>query len=73
MTVPAYVLFLIQLIFWTWLSEKVNDRMIQRFWSASFGCFRWYLALELVPTTANPWIWYALSALLIGYPYVRIS
>lgn len=25
--IPAYVLFLIQLVFWSWFSEKINNRM----------------------------------------------
>ncbi len=70
MTVPAYVLFLIQLIFWTWLSERINDRMstvlVSQIWMLPL-----VLALELLPKAANPWIWYAISALLIGYPYVH--
>ncbi|KAL8637784.1 MAG: hypothetical protein Q9226_009078 [Calogaya cf. arnoldii] len=28
LTVPAYILFIAQLIFWTWLSEKINNRYL---------------------------------------------
>lgn len=70
MTIPAYVLFLIQLVFWTWLSERVNDRMttvlVSQLWMLPI-----ILALELLSTSASPWIWYTLSILLIGYPYVH--
>jgi len=70
LTVPAWVLFLLQLLLWTWVSERVNNRfaivMVCQIW-----CFPLVLALELLPATASPWIWYALSALLTGYPYVH--
>lgn len=26
LTVPAHVLFITQLVFWTWVSEKINNR-----------------------------------------------
>lgn len=29
LTIPAYVLFIIQLLFWTWLSEKVRESEVQ--------------------------------------------
>lgn len=70
LTVPAYVLYLIQLIFWTWVSERINSR----FWVVLVAQ-AWFLplvlALELLPANASPWAWYAASALLLGYPYVH--
>ncbi len=70
LTIPAYVLFLLQLLFWTWLSEKINSR----FWIV-LACQIWMLplviALELMPALASPWSWYAVTALLVGYPYVH--
>lgn len=70
LTIPAYVLFLIQLLSWTWISEKWNNRMmiviVSQVW-----CFPLILALELLPGGASPWAWYACSALLVGYPYVH--
>lgn len=70
LTIPAYVLFLIQLLFWVWFSEKINNRMaIVLFYS--FWCFPLLLALELLPSSASSWSWYAITALLIGYPYVH--
>ncbi|PSR97310.1 major facilitator superfamily domain-containing protein [Coniella lustricola] len=70
LTIPAYVLFGIQLLFWTWFSERVNSRM----WTvlvAQAWCLPLILGLELMPDNASPWSWYACSALLIGYPYVH--
>jgi hypothetical protein len=72
LTIPAYVLFLIQLIFWTVLSERLKGQY--RFFivfAAQIWMFPLVLTLELLPAKASPWAWYAASALLVGYPYVH--
>ncbi|KAL4921853.1 major facilitator superfamily domain-containing protein [Aspergillus aurantiobrunneus] len=70
LTIPAYVLFLIQLVFWSWISERINNRMaVVLFYS--FWCLCLLLALELLPSTASPWSWYAVTVLLIGFPYIH--
>lgn len=70
LTIPAYVLFLIQLVFWVWFSERINNRQaIVLFYS--FWCLALLLALELLPSTASPWAWYAITMLLVGYPYIH--
>ena len=70
LTIPATVLFLIQLILWSWVSEKINNRMaILLFYS--FWVFPLLMALELMPVTASPWSWYAVTVLVIGSPYVH--
>ncbi|QKX54289.1 uncharacterized protein TRUGW13939_01374 [Talaromyces rugulosus] len=70
LTIPAYVLFLIQLVFWVWVSEKINNRQaIVLFYS--FWCLVLLLALELLPSTAGPWAWYAVTMLIVGYPYIH--
>lgn len=70
LTIPAYFLFLLQLLWWTWVSERWNNRfgivLVSMIW-----CFPLILALELLPSGASPWAWYACSALLVGYPYVH--
>lgn len=70
LTIPAYALFLVQLIFWTWYSEKINNRgaivLVYCFW-----CLVLLLALEFLPSTASAWSWYALTVLMIGVPYVH--
>lgn len=70
LTIPAYVLFGIQLLWWTWVSERWNNRfgivLVSMIW-----CFPLVLALELMPAGASPWAWYACSALLVGYPYIH--
>jgi hypothetical protein len=70
LTIPAYVLFLIQLVFWSWVSERIDNRMaVVMFYS--FWCLPLLLALELLPSTASPWSWYAVTVLLIGFPYIH--
>ncbi|KAF6826848.1 phthalate transporter [Colletotrichum plurivorum] len=70
LTIPAYVIFLIQLVGWTRFSERWNNRMLTVF-LYSIWVFPLILALELLPGNASPWSWYAVTALTIGYPYVH--
>ncbi|KAF7588748.1 hypothetical protein BBP40_005244 [Aspergillus hancockii] len=70
LTIPAYVLFLIQLVFWSWVSERINNRMVIVLFY-SFWVLPLLLALELLPSTASPWSWYAVTVLLIGFPYIH--
>lgn len=70
LTIPAYALFIIQLIFWTWLSEKINNR-----YAIVLMCQLYMLpliiALEVIPANGNAWVKYALSILMVGFPYVH--
>ncbi|MCJ1372978.1 hypothetical protein MMC20_004204 [Loxospora ochrophaea] len=71
LTIPAYVLFLIQLIFWTWISERINNRFI-----IVLYCQVWMLAmvtaLEVLPGgKAYNWSRYTLNILLVGFPYIH--
>ena len=71
LTIPAYVLFVLQPVFWTWISERINNRFL-----IVLACQFWMLpmiiALEILPggTTYN-WSRYVLTFLLVGYPYVH--
>ncbi|KAJ9620287.1 hypothetical protein H2203_008052 [Taxawa tesnikishii (nom. ined.)] len=72
LTIPAYALFIIQLLFWTWVSEKVNQRLliglISQIWVLPL-----LVALEVLPPHfpgAN-WAKWAISTLIIGYPYAH--
>ncbi|KAL4962396.1 major facilitator superfamily domain-containing protein [Aspergillus stella-maris] len=70
LTIPAYVLFLIQLVFWSWISERINNRMaVVGFYS--LWCLPLLLALELLPASASPWSWYTVTIMLIGFPYIH--
>ena len=71
LTVPAYVLFIIQLLGWTWVSEKVNNRFL-----IVLVCQIWMLpiliALEMLPPSeAHTWTRYTLNLMLVGYPYIH--
>jgi len=70
LTIPAYVLFLIQLIFWTWLSEKINNRFLIVLF-CQFYMLPIIIALEVIPANENPWVKYVLSILMVGYPYIH--
>jgi len=68
--IPAYVLFILGLLFWTWLSEKLNSRflvaLVSQIWALPL-----VIALELLPATASPWTRWAISTLMVGHPYVH--
>ena len=70
LTVPASALFVLQIFFWTWVSERVDNRFL-----IILCCQLWMLpvlvALEVLPDHASAWARYALNALLVGYPYVH--
>jgi len=70
LTIPAYVLFIIQLLFWTWLSEKINQRFLiglaSQIWALPL-----LIALEKIPGNTSPWAKWTLSTLMVGHPYVH--
>jgi hypothetical protein len=70
LTIPAYVLFIAQLIFWTWLSEKINQRflvgLISQIWSLPL-----LIALAVIPAKTNIWAKWTISILLVGHPYAH--
>ncbi|OAQ67534.1 transporter [Purpureocillium lilacinum] len=70
LTIPSYVLFCIQLVFWTWVSERINNRFLITFFY-SVWVFPLILALRLLPDDASSWARYALTTLIVGYPYVH--
>jgi len=70
LTIPAYVLFILQLLFWTWISEKINQRFLM-----GVICMLWILpvliALETIPAETSHWAKWACSTLIVGYPYIH--
>lgn len=71
LTVPAYVLFVLQLLFWTWISERINNRYL-----IILFCEIWMLpliiGLETLPGGPQyVWSRYVLNFLLVGFPYVH--
>lgn len=70
LTIPAFAIFIVQLIFWSWFSEKINNRfLIVLFYS--FWLLPLFVALAVLPADANRWSKYAITILIIGYPYVH--
>jgi len=72
LTIPAYTLFILQLLFWTWVSEKINQRLliglISQIWVLPL-----LIALEVLPKTFpnSNWAKWVISTLIIGYPYAH--
>jgi hypothetical protein len=72
LTIPAFVLFIIQLLWWTWLSEKLNQRLliglISQLWTIPL-----LIALETLPATfhGDKWVRFAITSLIVGYPYAH--
>lgn len=70
LTIPAYTLFIAQLLFWTWVAERLNQRLlivlISQIWALPL-----LIALETLPPVFHNsnWVKWTLSTLLIGYPY----
>ena len=72
LTIPTYILFILQLLFWTWTSEKVNERVLICL-SSQFWVLPGLVALVTLPPTFpnSDWSKWALCTLIIGYPYVQ--
>ena len=70
LTIPAYALFIVQLLFWTWVSEKTDQRFLTGLVS-QIWCLPILIALETVNKHTGPWVKWALSSLLVGSPYVH--
>jgi hypothetical protein len=70
LTIPAYVIFIINLLVWTWISEQFFQRLLLGVGSM-FWCLILLIALETLPNNASPWVRWVISILLIGAPYVH--
>lgn len=70
LTIPAYAIFIINLLVLTWLSEKLNERFVLASFSQVW-CLPLLIALELLPRTRNHWVTWALSMLLYAEPYAH--
>jgi len=70
LTVPAYLLFICQLLFWTWISERWNQRFLVGL-SSQIWALPLLLFLEYMPINTGHWIRYTVTALLVGHPYVH--
>ena len=70
LTVPAYVLWILNLIFWTQMSERLNERFLlstaSQFWMIPI-----LIALVCLPTTRSQWTAWILNVLHYAQPYVH--
>lgn len=70
LTIPAYALFIIQLLLWTWISEKIDQRFLLGV-AGQLWALPVLIALEIVPANTSAWARWACSTLLVGYPYIH--
>ncbi|OGM43664.1 transporter [Aspergillus bombycis] len=70
LTIPAYVVFIINLLVWTWISERFHQRLILGVGSMIW-CLVLLIALETLPDNASHWSRWIINVLLIGAPYVH--
>ncbi|KAL2814974.1 major facilitator superfamily domain-containing protein [Aspergillus granulosus] len=70
MTIPAYALFIFNLLFWTWVSEKIDQRFLLGI-VAEVWCLVPLIALAVLPDGSSPWVLWILNVILIGAPYVH--
>lgn len=74
LTIPSSVLFMLQLLFWTWFSEKFNQRffvgLVSQLWVIPL-----LIALVTLPQDfANAkWSRYALISLVVAFPYAHAT
>ncbi|OXV12100.1 hypothetical protein Egran_00139 [Elaphomyces granulatus] len=70
LTIPAYVIFIVNLLFWTWVSERINQRLllgvVAEVWNLVL-----LIALEVLPTGGGAWPKWAILTLLVGSPYIH--
>ena len=62
LTIPAYVLFIVQLLWWTWVSEKTNQRFLVGL-TSQLWALPLLIALETLDVGATAWVKWALSTL----------
>ncbi|KAG8410864.1 hypothetical protein J3458_016619 [Metarhizium acridum] len=70
LTIPAYTIFIIQLLFWTWVSEKINQRVLIALVTQLWTLPLLVALVALPPVFPNSnWSKWVLSTLLVGHPY----
>lgn len=70
LTIPAYVLFIFQILWWTWVSEKTDQRflvgLVSQVWALPI-----LIVLENISGSTAPWVGWGLSTLMVGHPYIH--
>jgi hypothetical protein len=70
LSIPAYVVFIVNLLLWTWISERFNVRFLLGA-AAEVWVLIVLIALECLPAGASTWARWVLLILIIGMPYVH--
>ncbi|KAJ5594435.1 uncharacterized protein N7459_000643 [Penicillium hispanicum] len=70
LTIPAYVVFILNLLVWTWISERFNQRFLLGV-GAEIWALALLIALEVLPDDASTWVRWVLLTLLVGMPYIH--
>ncbi|KAF2190867.1 MFS general substrate transporter [Zopfia rhizophila CBS 207.26] len=70
LTIPAYALFIVQLLFWTWISEKLNERFLISLFSQIWA-MPLLIALVVIPGATSHWAKWVISTLMVGHPYMH--
>ncbi|KAJ5624293.1 hypothetical protein N7510_000602 [Penicillium lagena] len=70
LTIPAYVLFIVNLLFWTWVSERFNQRLLLGA-VAELWVLAALIGLEVMPDSASAWSRWACISLVISMPYIH--
>lgn len=70
LTIPAYVIFIINLLLFTWCSERFKQRLLLGV-IAEVWCLALLIALETLPDHAGHWVRWVVLTLLVGSPYVH--
>lgn len=70
LAIPGYMLFTFNVLFFGWLSERVNERLLvgacSNLWMLPF-----FIGLISIKPSANPWVRYALLTGINGIPYTH--
>lgn len=72
LTIPAFTLFILQLLFWTWVSEKLNQRLLIGLVAQIWALPLLIALVALPPVFHNSnWVKWLLSTLIVGFPYAH--
>jgi hypothetical protein len=61
---------IIQMIFWTWLSERLDKRFFVAL-ASQIWCLPLLIALVILPAHESPWSRWVLSTMLVGSPFIH--
>lgn len=70
LTIPAYVLFIVNLLVFTWISERFNQRLLLGV-VAELWVLAALIALEVLPADASGYARWVCITLIIGMPYIH--